>query len=254
MRNAILTGLLALAVLAPFTGAAEEPTLDAVAEQIAAAWEKVNSYTAKMTAEGNIPMGPLSVTTAASGSVEFMIVDEIPRFRMEIVNKMGGNMPLLGGGMEQKALSVFNGEIVYSEMEAMGRKKYTKATPKADDERSPVGGRSMVEKIRKRGEVRLLPDEQVNGVDSYVLELKPDKAGRQEGPIKPELIRFYVAKDSGIQVRSILMDADGDPVLTTNYSDITVNPELDPKRFDYTPPPGVEVIDMGDGTKPLKLF
>jgi outer membrane lipoprotein-sorting protein len=63
-----------------------------------------------------------------------------------------------------------------------------------------------------------------------------------------------VAKDSGIQVRSILMDADGDPVLTTNYSDITVNPELDPKRFDYTPPPGVEVIDMGDGTKPLKLF
>ena len=254
MRKLMITGLLVLAGFAPYASAAEEQTIDSVAEKIAAAWENVHSYTAHMTADGNIPLGLVSVTTAATGSVEYMAIDDKPHFRMEIVNKMGGNMPLMGDGMEQKVLSVFNGEIVYSEMEAMGRKQYTKATPKSDDGQSPVGGKNLVENIRKRGEVTLLPDEEVNGIDTFVLEVKPDNAGQQKGPIKAELIRFYVAKDSGIQVRSILMDAEGTALLSTNYSEIKVNPELDPARFVYTPPPGVEVIDMGDGTKRPKLF
>jgi len=249
----MITGLWVLIGLAPLAKA-EEQTLDSVAEQIAAAWEDVHSYTAHMSTDGNIPIGPVSVATAATGTVEFMTIDDKPHFRMEIVNKLGGNMPLMGGGMEQRILSVYDGEVVYSEMEVMGKKKYTKATPKADDEKTPTGGKSLIDKIRKRGEVSLLPDEEVNGMNAFVLEVIPDKAGQQDGPIKPELIRFYVAKDSGIQIRVVMMDAERTPLWTTTYSDIALNPELDPKRFAYTPPPGADVIDMGDGSKPPKFF
>jgi outer membrane lipoprotein-sorting protein len=254
MRKLLIASLMALVLTAPWALAEDERTLDSVAEQIEAVWEKVNSYTAAIAINGNIPMGPLAVTTSANGTIEYMSIDETPRFRMEILNKLGSNVPLLGDGMEQKVLTVFNGEIIYSEMEAMGRKQYSKAAPKEDDSQSPVGGKNLIDTIRKRGEVTLLPDETVNGVDSYAIEVKPDNGGQQQGPIKAELIRFFVAKDSGIQVRSILMDAEGNALLTTDYTDIKVNPEIDPERFNYAPPAGVEVIDMGDGTKRPKLF
>lgn len=254
MRKFLVPWVLALSLLALPVLADDPPTLDSVAEKIAAVWEDVNAYTATIVVNGNIPMGPLAVTTSANGTVEYMNVDETPRFRMEIVNKLGGNMPLMGGGMEQKVLTVYNGEVAYTEMEAMGRKQYSKATPKTGDEKSPEGGKSLIESIRKRGEVTLLPEETVNGEDAYCFEVKPNNAGQQQGPVKAELIRFYVSKKTGIQVRSILMDAEGNKILTTDYTDIKVNPELDPKRFEYTPPPGVEVIDMGDGTKRPKLF
>ncbi|MCL4693848.1 MAG: hypothetical protein KJ060_15215 [Candidatus Hydrogenedentes bacterium] len=254
MRKLLIASLMALAILTAPARSEDQPTIDSVAEEIAAVWEKVNAYTATIAVNGNIPMGPLAVTTTANGTVEYMAIEETPHFRMEIVNKLGGNMPLLGGGMEQKVLTVFDGEVAYSEMEAMGRKQYSKATPKSGDEKSPEGGKSLIESIRKRGEVTLLPDETVNGLDAYVFEVKPNNAGQQQGPVKAELIRFYVDKSTGIQVRSILLDDEGNAMLTTDYTDIKVNPEIDPKRFEYTPPPGVEVIDMGDGTKRPKLF
>ncbi len=254
MRKLLIASLMALAILAAPARSDDQPTIDSVAEEIAAVWEKVNAYTATIAVNGNIPMGPLAVTTTANGTVEYMAIEETPHFRMEIVNKLGGNMPLMGGGMEQKVLTVFDGEVAYSEMEAMGRKQYSKATPKSGDEKSPEGGKNLIESIRKRGEVTLLPDETVNGVDSYVFEVKPNNAGQQQGPVKAELIRFYVDKATGIQVRSILLDGEDNAILTTDYTDIKVNPEIDPKRFEYTPPPGVEVIDMGDGTKRPKLF
>ncbi len=254
MRKLFILSLLTVTALACSAARAEEQTLDSITDHIATAWEKVKSYSADMTMDATVPMGPVSVSSKGTGTVEFMLIDDKPKFRMEMQNKLGGNMPLMGGGMEQHIISVYNGDMIYGEMEAMGMKKYTKAKPKADDTQSPVGGKSLIEKMRKQGEVKLLPDEQVNGLDTYVLEVKPNNAGQQEGPVKAELMRFYIAKDSGIQVRTVAMNAEGSPVLTIDYANLKVNPEIDPKRFDFMPPPGADVIDMGDGTKRPKLF
>ena len=253
MRKVFACMLIALLAVAAGTARAEEQTIESVESAIATAWEKVKTYTANMTMDMTIPLGPLSVTSNATGQVEFMRVESGQRFRMEMVNKLGGNMPI-PGGMEQKVLSVYNGELIYSEMEAMGMKKYTKAKPKEGDTDNPMGGKSVVESLRKMGEVKLLPDEDLNGVGAFVFEITPNEKTKQEGPIKPDKAKVYIAKDSGIKVKTIMFDEAGSTLMTMNYLDIKLNPELDPKRFEYTPPPGAEVVDMGDGKQKRPLF
>lgn len=254
MRKVLTCTLLALLALSVGGAHAQEPTLESVETAIDEAWQKVNTFTANMTMDMTVPMGPMSVKSNATGQVEFMRVGEGQRFRMEIVNKLGGNMPIPGGAMEQKVLSVYNGELIYNEMEVMGMKKYSKAKPKDGDSNDPMGGKGVVDSLRKKGEVKLLPDEELNGASTYVLEVIPNEHMKKEGPIKPSKAKFYIAKDSGIRLRTDMFDAEGATLMTTSYTDVKVNPELDPKRFEYTPPPGVEVIDMGDGMKKRPLF
>jgi outer membrane lipoprotein-sorting protein len=254
MRKVFACTLIALLAVSAGVVRAEEPTLESVESAIATAWEKVNTYTANMTMDMTVPMGPLKVTSNATGQVEFMRVENGQRFRMEMVNKLGGNMPIPGGAMEQKVLSVYNGELIYNEMEAMGMKKYSKAKPKEGDTDNQVGGKNVVDSMRKQGEVKLLPDEEVNGASAYVFEVTPNAQTKQEGPIKPDKVKFYIAKDSGIKVRTVMLDAAGGTLMTMSYLDIKLNPELDPKRFEYAPPPGVEVVDMGDGRQKRPLF
>ncbi len=246
MRKLFIYCVLAIVFLAPVAVWAEEPTLESIEEAVNTSWEKVHAYTAKMAMEASVPKGPVVLKSKGNGTIEILRAGEKNLLRMEVTNNLSSNMPLMGAGMEQKVLSVFNGEIVYNEIEMMGMKKYAKVLPKEDNLQNPTGGGSLIDSLKKRGEVTVMPDEEVNGVDAYVLQVKVTEHNSSE-QIKPDTIKAYIAKDSGIPVRTVMYDAGGSPLMTANYTDIKVNPELDPKRFEYTPPPGVEVIDLSEG-------
>lgn len=243
MRKLYFYNVLVLAALAAAGARAEERTVDSVEAAVVPLWDNVHAFTANVAMEGTIPKGPIMVTSKGAGTVEVLRVDDKTRMRMEILNNLSSNLPLMGSGMQQKVLTVFNGEIVYNEIEMMGMKKYAKVVPKEADLDKPVGGKALFDSLRKRGEVTVMPDEQVNGQDVYVLKVKVTESNPSE-PVKPDTIMAYIAKDSGIPVRTVSYNAAGSPVMTVNYTDIKINPELDPKRFEYTPPPGVEVIDL----------
>ncbi|MFO8012275.1 MAG: hypothetical protein R6X20_03110 [Phycisphaerae bacterium] len=63
--------------------------------------------------------------------------------------------------------------------------------------------------------------------------------------------RAWFSKADGMVRRIQDTDADGNAVSDTRISNIQVNPTLAAARFDYTPPDGVPVMDMGELMKQM---
>ena len=137
-------------------------------------------------------------------------------------------------------------------MKMAGKQKAAKRNPNSGTSRSPESGEALFDSLRKKGELRLLPDAEVDGKPAFVVEVKPKPEEQKGAPVPISTIRVYLAKETGIQVKSEFLDAGNKPFTTVYYTGITLNAEVDPSRFVYTPPPGVEVEDYTDG-RPMDM-
>ncbi|MBX7254931.1 MAG: hypothetical protein K1Y02_01125 [Candidatus Hydrogenedentes bacterium] len=244
-----------LTALVPFTaiGADTAPqTLDSVEQQIGEAWKKIESYTATLHLEGNIPKGIMTIAMKGSGPFEFMKIDGKPHYRSELTNTVDIGIPLPESMAQQNILTVFDGTTLYTQMSMAGRQKAAKRDPNSGTSRSPESGKEMFDSLRKKGDLTLLPDAEVDGKPVFVLEVKPKPEDQKDAPVTIAAIRVYVAKESGIQVKSEFLDAANKPFTTVHYTDIALNAKIDPSRFVYTPPKGVKVEDLTGG-KPMDM-
>ena len=78
--------------------------------------------------------------------------------------------------------------------------------------------------------------ETLNGKDVYLLKLKP----REGGYVKSA--QLWVGKDDWL-IKKIYISTD-ESTITYNVKNIQLNPGLSNSKFTFTPPAGVEVIDM----------
>jgi len=78
--------------------------------------------------------------------------------------------------------------------------------------------------------------ETMGGKDVYVLKLKP----REGGMVKSATL--WVGKDDWL-IKKIYIQTD-ESTTTFNVKNIQINPGLSNSKFTFTPPEGVEVIDM----------
>jgi outer membrane lipoprotein-sorting protein len=226
--------------------ASAEETLASVEQKINEAWNKVQSYTATLEFEGAMTKAFMTMTTKGTGPFEFMKVDGKSRYRSEIVNKVDMAIPLPDSMATQNVLTVFDGDLVYSEMKIMGQTKVIKRKPDSPTVRSAESGESLFANLRKKGELRLLPDETVDNLPAYVIELKPNAESQKDSPIQTSAAHYYIAKDTGILLQLVALDTSNNPITTVHYSNIKLNPKIDPARFTYTPPSGVKVEEGWD--------
>lgn len=94
----------------------------------------------------------------------------------------------------------------------------------------------------------------VNGAPAYVVSgtMKDDAAetiGQAPGgaAAMAEMmsgVRMAVRQSDYFPLQIQMLGPNGDAALTIDYENIQVNPEIDPSIFDYTPPPGANVMDM----------
>jgi outer membrane lipoprotein-sorting protein len=233
------------------TAASAEPTLDSVEKEIAERLKTLKSYTADMKMEASTTIGPIPVKTKGKGTVEKLLVDEVWRFRMNLVNTMtSDSLPGAMGGMQTTVLTVFDGEMNYAEAEIMGMKQVMKKAPEPTD--VVRKGDAPFAKLRAQGEIKLLPEEKVGEAPCYVIQVIASDEARAAKPELPRRIMMYFAKDSGIPVRSHMFGEADKSIGSMELSNIKLNPELDPEKFTYTPPDGVTVKDI-TGMKPSAL-
>lgn len=240
-----------LAVCCSTVLAEETPTLESVEKQIDEVWAKVNSFTAKTSVDSKVPFGPMTMTSTGTGRVEFLKVEGEPRFRMEMVNKLGANIPLPGGAGEQKILGVFDGKNFYQQIEALGMKKVFKGAPEESGDKGPYTGKNALESLRKKGVLRLLPEEIIEGAPVYVIEVTPNAEVIAKSPMKYDKMLAYIAKDSGIQIQLLAMDGDN-AVMSMRYSDIQLNVPIEESHFVFVAPPGTPIEDMSKGLPGLR--
>lgn len=208
-----------------------EPTLEQIEKDLTKKWEKVESLSSKMKMVGDMQ----GMTMKAEGTMEYMKKDDKELLRVEM--EMTMNSPQ--GEQKMPSTSISDGEFVYTLTEMMGQQMAMKQKISAMN--GAAGGAQMFEQLREQFELKALSSETVDGKDVYVLE-GTSKQQSMQNPFKKA--RFYFATDTGMFLKMSGFDDTGKEVMTMSYSDVKVNPKLDPERFVFKAPEGVQVMDM----------
>ena len=94
----------------------------------------------------------------------------------------------------------------------------------------------------------VLPDDYVSGHLSPGFECVPNAASRQAaaqaGRPAPHKVLLYFEKNTGIPMKRVERTMADVPVSTTTVDQFVVNPSLDPARFRFELPDGVELINV----------
>lgn len=227
--------LLALGATAPvFAGQKTQgdENLAAIEKKLSKEWEKLKSMTAVMERQDTMQ----GVVAKSKGTVEFVNNPDGERFRIEMTTE--ANI----GGQELTSISstVYDGKLVYTVTEAMGQKQAFKQKLGALPQ-SPAG-RHMFKVLKEKNELKVLPSEEVDGKDAFVIEAAPKGAtGKRVSRIK-----IYLTKEHGIIVKMLGYDTAGIEMMTITCTNIKINPKIDVSRFVFEAPENVQIVDYSN--------
>ncbi len=206
--------------------------VEEVSKKIAAATEKLTSFSAKMKMVTEMKQESFSLSSTNEGTMEMLRKGS--DFLLRADNK-GVTETNAGGNVTKQNSSVMmvnDGAFVYTVSEASGMKSAQKMKIVKPDADPLKNWKSM-------GEVKVLPDAAVEGRAVWVIETTPkaDSAGQGKTVMSFD-------KESGQMIKMVASSPDGKPASTITYSDIKVNDKIAPDRFVFQAPPGVEVQDL----------
>ena len=237
MHYRTLLAAIAVVFVTSVSAAVADDKLDALEKEIAAKWEKVESMTAKMDMTMQMDQGAMKMHNTMKATVEFLRKGERMLSRIEGEMEMTMDMGGQKNEMKTPMLMVSDGDITHSLVEQMGQKMCVKA--KADE--NSLTGAEMFKSLREQYDLTMADDEEVDGDKCWVVHAKPKKAAQPGQPVK---VAFYFRQKDAATVQMLGFDASDKQVMTTKYTDIEFNEKLDPKRFEFVVPEGVQVMDM----------
>jgi outer membrane lipoprotein-sorting protein len=211
--------------------------LEGVQKKISAAWEKQKSMTAKVTLATHMEMGTMVIDGSGEGTIEFMRQADKIYSRNDIKSTTTQKMGDKDQKTEQSMLNIIDGEYMYSLTEMAGQKSANKSKIDAKMAGEP---KAMFEELGKEYDFKLLPDEEVNGAKTYVIEANP----KQKNPMGGGRMVLNFLQDSGFVVKLAIFGEAEKPITTITYSDLKMDVKIDPDHFKFKAPEGVEVVDQ----------
>jgi outer membrane lipoprotein carrier protein len=203
--------------------------------------QDIKSYKVTMKME----MQMMGQTMTTDGKIAFKKPDKM---RMTTTTSM---MP----GATQEMYS--SGDIMwtYMPMMRMATKMDMKKLKAAGQNQSGIGANADITNPFKG-----IPEDKVNYVEekdtdegrAYVFEAYPDLGGKMppgapEHQMLPKKMVMWISADTGLPVKIIMIGENGNTMMEQDYSDFQINPEIDDSVFEFTPPEGVQVMDMTEG-------
>jgi outer membrane lipoprotein-sorting protein len=214
-------------------------TLESVEKTIIEKMGSYQSYRAKITSTQNMQNAQMKLDTQSDMTYECLKKGDLWLYRTEGKTKTASVI----GGQEQKQdttmLIVYDGKFVWTLTETDGQKNVMKAPPSAGF--SPLMDKTYFENQHKDYELKLLPDETVDGKATWPVQATPRQAVAEGGAAT---MITYFDKETGISVKSVGKDSGGKVILTTVTSDVKVNAPLAAERFVFKAPEGVPVMDL----------
>ncbi|HUW62333.1 MAG TPA: CDC27 family protein [Candidatus Bathyarchaeia archaeon] len=222
----------------------ERETVESALEKIAAATSEMTACSGMFTAEGNITK-PVVMKLTGSGDFDFLMKDDKPMFLINAAIIMEGTK----GGMTQSFKIVCDGATMFQEMNMLGQLMVMKMPMPAGSEQQ-MNPAELMNAIKEVGEITLEKDETVDGMPAYVFTVKPSPTTEMP-PGMPKLsdIKIVIIKETGMPALVEVKDEAGAMLLKAASSRIVVNSPSSPDKFKYTPPAGVQVMDMSDMQK-----
>ena len=207
-------------------------SFEEVSKKIAAASEKVQSFSAKSKTITEMKQEGFSMTSTTEGTTEMLRKGDVFLSRMETKSVTENVVAGTTSKQESTMLMINDGAYTYTVSEMGG----TKSAFRTKVEKSDA---DPFKAWRETAELKVLPDESVDGHAVWVIEATPKVAQAAQGKTV-----IYYHKESGQMIKMVVHTPDGKPMTTTTYSDIKVNEKISPDRFVFKAPPGVEVQDQ----------
>ena len=135
---------------------------------------------------------------------------------------------------------VCDGEFLYSVAEEYGEKTAAKYKPDPAQFGEP---KAVLENLEKHFNIKLLPEQKVDGLDCVVFELTPKNP--ETSPTARTI--SYFRKDVGLNIKNSSYDKEGKEAFVSVTSGIEINVSVDVDKFKFTPPAGVTVEDKTKG-------
>jgi len=239
MRWSVL--LTAAACVVAWAGPGWADDLESVQKALTAKSAAMNSCTYKSTTT-IVSEAPVKSRTETVGTDELLKKDGKWLHRMD--SKSTSVMEV--GGQEQKTegsvLVVSDDKYVWTLSESQGQKMVIKNRV-AEGQNMAVG--EGFDALRKDYDLKLLPDETVEGKAAWVIEATPKK----DAPAARAgmTMRYYYDKGSGMMVKMVGKSIDGKTTMTSIVKDFKVNPPISADRFVFKAPEGAQVMDMTSG-------
>lgn len=231
----IIVLLLSVACSPPVT------TAQVIAE-ITGKAEKIETYKVDMTMEMSM-MGKMVAT------------------KTEITFKEPEKMRMKSsfGGMKQEMVS--DGKTLWTYMPAMNM--VGKIDMSSTDSPMTGAGAGMGSDITepfngypKEG-LRYIETRIEDGVQVYVLEaIPPDLSEMPEdnpmAQMMPKKIVLMISTASGLPHKTQMLTEDGTLMMQMKYSNFRINIPIDDSEFEFTPPPGAQIMDMTKGSQDMR--
>ena len=222
--------------------------IEDVEKKLIDAHAKLKSLSCRMKMTEHVELGEgIEINSHNDGTVEWMKKGDQVLYRSDA--KSSSMQKFAGQEMKTEAETtiIADGEFYY-ELSLQGGQKYVrKDKPPATLAGSAKG---ILDALRPDHEIKALPDDKLDGADCFVLEMTPKKP--DESPMSKMIV--YFRKDCGVNVKTVGHAASGKPMYTMLASEIKLNPDLKPDRFQFKMPENAEVEDLtkapGDTPKP----
>lgn len=96
--------------------------------------------------------------------------------------------------------------------------------------------------------VKLLGAEELGGVKTEVFEGMPQTAELPNMPFKFSKMKIWVGADDGLLRKMVWFDENAKEMMSQTYDNIQTGIDIPASKFEFTPPVGVQVMDMTEGT------
>lgn len=201
-------------------------------------WKKMTSMSYNIEMNMDMSGEGFSMKSTGSGKCEMSHSGE----KWMMFTEMKNSAVQKVAGTETKTDSVTSmvcdGDFIYTVSDMAGQKSATKS--KADSFMKMAGGTGFFTGLKDVYDLSVLPDEQVDGKATYVVEAKPKAAAAAAGGAS----RYNFDKDSMIVVQTKTMGPDGKVMSLMKVTNLKLGGAVDASHFAFKAPAGVEVMDM----------
>ncbi len=215
----------------------DQKTSQLIAELEAKA-EAINSYLADST----MNMEMIGQKMVYTGTLAFKKPN---KSRLEMNTKLGS--------MDMKQIIVSDGKTVWTyqpNMKIVQKMDLDKIIAETgNDNKQKNGDPSDPFQNLDRDSITYIRTDKIDGKDVYIFKGYPRMtAGAENAPFVPDNIEIGLNADSGMLGKMVMFNKEGKEMMSQTYSNIRLNIDIPDSKFEFTPPEGVQVMDMTEGT------
>lgn len=209
-------------------------------ETLEKTWESLKAFRAVYTSRTPDAEGR---TVESSGKLEMLRHDGTMKYRLNQAVSVLNN-----DGTPQstsRTVTLYDGTRTYVSSDVAGAKSITILDPDREAERIPLDARALLMDLQEAGALALANENGVDAAGTLIFQGTPSggSLAQRSGAVT---MQVHVDSTTGIPLRWVYLDDDGNRVAEGRYTEVEFNPELSPADFVFEVPVGATVVDETD--------